>query len=377
MKTVAKNNDFVKIGQDYPHSNINAPPIDPFRSDPRCPRGALERGLVPMRGQPLTLYEREKLQLYLRSVASLREIANMLHRDHSVLVRELQRNTCRDGTYRAQMAQAYADRRRNKPRRKKLEADEDLKHFVVSKLSLEQWSPEQIAGRIKKRLDPSMNGKGISHETIYEFIYEGQGRSLGLYQYLRRKHKKRQKRYARKHRRKSPIPFVTPIQFRPMDIQEKKAFGHWESDTTICENKGEAVSVQYERSTQLARLTKTADKTAEATESVLRDLVESISVKSLTLDRGSEGGHHWKLRLDYGIDTYHCDPYSSWQKGGVENLNGLIRQYLPRGIDLSQISHHQIYVIQEQLNNRPRKGLGYQSPNERLRELQASGVVHW
>jgi len=83
------------------------------------------------------------------------------------------------------------------------------------------------------------------------------------------------------------------------------------------------------------------------------------------------------LRLDYHIDTYHCDPYASWQKGGVENLNGLIRQYLPRGTDLSQISHHQIYVIQEKLNNRPRKNLGYKSPNECLTELRRSGVVHW
>ncbi len=104
--------------------------------------------------------------------------------------------------------------------------------------------------------------------------------------------------------------------------------------------------------------------------------LESLPVKSLTFDRGSEGGHHWRLRMEYDIDTYHCDPYSSWQKGGVENLNDLIRQYLPRGTDLSHISHHQIYVIQEKLNNRPRKGLGYQTPNECLQSLRASGVVH-
>ncbi len=221
-----------------------------------------------------------------------------------------------------------------------------------------------------------MNGKGISHETIYTFIYEGQGRFLGLYQHLRRKHKKRQRRFARKHRGNKPIPFITPIQFRPMEINEKREFGHWESDTTVCENKGEAISVQYERSTQLCRLTKVEDKGAEETAGAWRRLVEEFTVKSLTMDRGSEGANHWKLRLDHGIETYHCDAYSSWQKGGVENLNGLIRQYLPRGIDLSEISHHQIYAIQEKLNNRPRKGLGYQSPNERLKELKASRVVH-
>jgi IS30 family transposase len=330
-----------------------------------------------MRGQPLTLYEREKIDLHLRGHWSIRDVAAMLRRDHSVLVRELQRNICQDGIYRAAKAQEYAEKRKSRKRKRKLEDDEDLKQYVLEKMIDDQWSPEQISGRIKKRLEPKMSGKGISHETIYQFIYEGQGRFLGLYQHLRRKHKKRQKRYARKHRRNQSISFITPIQYRPVEIQEKNEFGHWESDTTVCENKGEAVSVQYERMIQLARLTKTADKTAEATEGVLRDLIESTLVKSMTFDRGGEGGNHWKLRLDYGIDTYHCDPYSSWQKGGVENLNGLIRQYLPRGTDLSQISHHQIYVIQEKLNNRPRKSLNYRTPNELHTEFVNCGkVVH-
>lgn len=329
-----------------------------------------------MRGQPLTLYEREKIELHFRGHDSLRGIATMLRRDHSVIVRELQRNTCRDGTYRASKAHEYAEKRKGKKRKRKLEADGELRKYVTEQMITEQWSPVQISEEIKKRLEPWMNGKGISHETIYTFIYEGQGRFLGLYQHLRRGRKKRQKRYTRKQRGKQPISFITPIQYRPEDITEKTEFGHWESDTTVCEHRQEAVSVQYERSTQLCRITKVPDKTAEATEGVWRELIESLPVKSLTMDRGGEGGNHWKLRLDYGLDTYHCDAYSSWQKGGVENLNGLIRQYLPRGIDLSQISHHQIYVIQEKLNNRPRKGLGFQSPNGRLRELMASGVVH-
>ncbi len=330
-----------------------------------------------MRGQPLTQYEREKIDLHLRAHDSLRDIAKMLHRDHSVIVRELQRNTCRDGTYRANKSQEYADKRKSKKRKRKLETDEELQRYLLKQMIEEQWSPEQISAEIKKRLEPWMSGKGISHETIYQFIYEGQGRYMGLYQYLRRGRKKRQQRYARKHRGKQSISFITPIQYRPVDINERKEFGHWESDTTICEYRTEALSVQYERSTQLCRLTKVPDKGAESTEGALRDLIESLPVKSLTFDRGTEGANHWKLRLDYGIDTYHCDAYSSWQKGGVENLNGLIRQYLPRGIDLSQISHHQIYVIQEKLNNRPRKSLGFQSPNSRLRELRASGMVHW
>ena len=329
-----------------------------------------------MRGQPLTLYEREKIELHLRAHDSLRDIAKMLQRDHSVIVRELERNTCRDGTYRAEQAHEYAKKRQGKQRTRKLEMNEDLKQYIVEQMMVEQWSPEQIVGRLKKRLEPRMIGKGISHETIYQFIYQGQGRFMGLYQYLRRGHKRRQNRYSRKHRRNPPISFITPIQYRPEEINEKREFGHWESDTTICENRGEAISVQYERSIQLARLTKIPDKSMEATEGVWRELVESLPIKSLTMDRGSEGGNHWKLRLEHGIDTYQCDPYSSWQKGGVENINGLIRQYIPRGTDLSSITHYQIYVIQEKLNNRPRKLLDYQTPNERFRELMGSGVVH-
>lgn len=329
-----------------------------------------------MRGQPLTRYEREKIELHLRAQDSLRDIAKMLFRDHSVIVRELQRNTCRDGTYRALKAEEYAEGRKGKKRKRKLETDEELQRYVVQKMIDEQWSPEQIAAAIKKRLEPWMNEKGISHETIYTFIYEGQGRFLGLYQHLRRGRKKRQRRYMRKHRGKQPISFITPIQYRPREIEEKKEFGHWESDTTVCEYRDQAVSVQYERKTQLCRITKVPDKTAEATEGVWRNLIESLPVKSITMDRGSEGGNHWKLRLDDGIDTYHCDPYSSWQKGGVENLNGLIRQYIPRGSDLSKYSFYDIYLIQEKLNNRPRKTLGYKTPNQCAKPYVRSRVVH-
>jgi IS30 family transposase len=332
-----------------------------------------------MRGHPLTRYEREKIEFFLRAHESVRSIGRMLHRDHAVIVRELRRNTCRDGRYRAEEAHAYAEARKHKRQKKKLETDEDLKQYVVHRLIDDQCSPEQIEGILKNGLSPRMKGKGVSHETIYRFIYEGQGRFMGLYQHLRRKRKKRQRRYARKPRGNQPVSFITPIQYRPEEINEKQRFGDWESDTTICEHKGgEAISVQYERSVQLARLTKVQDKTAESTECVWRELIEELPVESITMDRGGEGGNHWRIRLEYGIDTYHCDPYCSWQKGGVENLNGLIRQYIPKGTDLSSLSHHDIHVIQEKLNNRPRKSLGYKTPNQCYEERVKRGlqVVH-
>lgn len=329
-----------------------------------------------MRGTELTFYERQKIECFIRGKMSHRQIAIQLYRDHTVISREVDRNADPDGRYVAVHAEKRAEARKRRRRKNKLESDEDLRRFVIDRISEDQWSPEQISGRIKKRLVPSMNGKGVSHETIYTFIYEGQGRFLGLYQHLRRSHKKRQRRYARTHRNHQPISFITPIRYRTDEINEKRTFGHWESDTTVCEFRKEAVSVQYERMIHLARLAKVPDKSAEATEETLRDLIGSLPVKSITLDRGTEGGTHWKLRMDYGIETYHCDPYCSWQKGGVENLNGLVRQYLPRGVDLSMISHHDIYAIQEKLNDRPRKALGYRTPNECLQELRGSGVVH-
>ncbi len=331
-----------------------------------------------MNGQELTLYEREKIQFHHKAGDSNRKIGKMLKRHHSIISRELKRNTCSDGVYRANKARELAEKRKKKRQKKKLEYDLDLQLYVITKMSVDQWSPEQISIRLKKRLEPRIIDHYVSHETIYQFIYTGQGRSMGLYQYLRRKHKRRQKRYSRKSRQKQPISHITPLSFRSQKINEKQVFGHWESDTTICENKGSALSVQYERKTQLARITKIVDKGAEATEGALRELVETLPkdcVKSITFDRGGEGAHHWKLRLDYDINTYHCDPYSSWQKGGVENLNGLIRQYIPRGTDLNNITNLQIYEIQEKLNNRPRKSLCGKTPNEVYAELMVKRVA--
>ena len=333
-----------------------------------------------MRGQPLTLYEREKLEFHLRGKWSIREVAGILHRNHSVLVRELKRNTCSDGVYRAVKAQEYADRRKHKKRKRKLEDDLELQNYVTQMLLEHRWSPDQISGILKSRLEPKMMGRGISHETIYQFIYEGSGRHMGLYQYLRRKHKHRQKRWGRKCRLKAGITLITPIRYRPEEINEKKTFGHWESDSVIFRKQSEILTVQYERTIQLLRFRRLQNKTADFTEWSLREFIEGSEkglIQSITFDRGTEGATHWKLKQDYGIETYHCNPYCSWQKGGVENMNGLLRQYLPIETNLSQLTDHDLYVIQEEINNRPRKSLGYRTPNQLL-ELHLSGgrMVH-
>jgi len=340
--------------------------------------------LASMKGQPLTMYEREKIEFFRRCGWSIRKIAKELCRDHSVISREFKNNTGRDGVYKAHKAHEYAQRRLKKIRKRKIETDERLREYIVSKIKDEQWSPEQIVGRLKKHPDPEMKGKGVSHETIYQFIYKGEGRFLGLYQHLRTKRKRRQPRYSRKYRKNKEnkqMQYITPICLREEKINNKTEFGHWESDTTICENKGQALSVQYERTIQLSNITRVQNKGAKETDEAIRYLVETSPkewVKSITFDRGSEGALHYNLRLDYDIDTFHCDPYKSYQKGGVEQMNKLIRQYIPRGTDLSQLTDKEIYEIQERINNRPRKQLHFRTPNECAKDISKSlEVVHW
>lgn len=302
----------------------------------------------------------------------------MLHRDHSVIVRELQRNVCPDGIYRAHKAHERALKRQDKPRKRKLDDDDVLRNWVAKQL-IEGWSPQQIAGRLKNRPDSQVIGSYVCHETIYQYIYEGDGRFMGLYQYLTRKRKKRQRRFGRKSRRNKGILYTTPIAFRPKEIEEKREVGHWESDSMVFLRHKPGLSVQKERLSQLTLIRKLHSMRAEETEDVLRFGIETMpsgAWKSVTFDRGSEGGNHWKLRLDYGIDTYQCDPYCSWQKGGVENTNGLIRRYLPRTTDPTTITNEDVYAVQERLNNRPRKSLGYKTPHEVFRELTGQEVVH-
>jgi len=324
-----------------------------------------------MRGQPLTLYEREKIELHLRGKWSVRRIARMLYRDHSVIVRELQRNRCLDGVYRARKAHERAEKRRNKPQKRKLDQDNVLRNRVVRQLQ-EGWSPEQISGRLKNRLDSYIAGSYVCHETIYQYIYEGQGRFMGLYQYLPHQHKKRRKYKGRKNRKNKGILYITPIKYRPKEIEEKQVFGHWESDSVVFQNHRPGLSVQRERITHLTRIRRLKNMRAETTEDALRYHIETMpdnTFKSITFYRGTEGANHYKLRLDYDINTYHCNPYCSWQKGAVENTNKLIRRYFPRNRDPKTITDQEVYEVQEILNNRPRKSLGYKTPNEFYREL--------
>jgi transposase, IS30 family len=315
----------------------------------------------------LKLYERQKLEYWLRTRQSLRAIARIIQRDHSVLVREVKRNANGDRKkYRADTAQRSADRRKCKQHKGKLEKYPELKEYVVEGLKKE-WSPDVIAGKLKIEGCEHI----ISHESIYHYIYNKEGRFEQLYKYLRQAKPKRQKAQSRKKSR-IRIPERISIHERPACVDARTRYGDWESDSVICSKQKSILSVQSERKSKLIRMHKARDKTAEETKHALVKTAESVSkdiFRTITFDNGTEGVRHTDIKKEYDVDTYFCDPFSSWQKGGVENANKLIRQYLPRGTDLSKLTDRDIYEIQEKLNNRPRKCLNYKSSNEIIKEV--------
>lgn len=315
----------------------------------------------------LKFYDRQKLEYWLRTKQSLREIAKIMKRDHSVLVRELQRNGNGDRKkYRADTAQRLFEKRKHGKHKGKLDKYPELKRQVLNGLQ-DEWSPDVIAGKMKLAKQTIT----ISHESIYHYIYEKDGRYEGWYKYLRQSKPKRQNRHTRKSS-KLRIPERISIHERPDYIDRRKRYGDWESDSVIFSKQKTALSVQSERKSKLIRMHKVLNKTAEETTNALIRTIESLPselFKTITFDNGGEGARHMEIKKEYDIETYFCDPFASWQKGGVENANKLIRHYLPRSTDLAKLTDRDIYLIQEKLNNRPRKCLNYQTPNEVINKV--------
>lgn len=313
----------------------------------------------------ITYFERQIIESGIRSGKSRRAIANSVGRDHRVIAREVKRNSHADTSYTARSAQHMTDTRERTRTKKKLERDTPLRAYVIEQLHADR-SPEQIAGILNTHPPDQLTDRTLCHETIYQYIYEGEGRYQHLYPHLRRGKKKRQHHRARKPRTLH-IPERISIHERPREVTHKTHYGDWESDSMICKKQQEIISVQYERKSQLVRIHKVANKTAAETTDAIRETIDSLPqylFRTMTFDNGTEGVGHTMIRDDYGIATYFCDAYASWQKGGVENINGLIRQYIPKDADLSQMTDEDMYAIQERLNNRPRKGLNYLTPNQ-------------
>ena len=314
-----------------------------------------------MRGKELTSRERERIEWYLKGNWSVRAMGRALGRNHGVVSREIHRNKKPGGLYSAVYAQELCDKRRVRKGnvKRKLDREEKLQEWVVERLKEDHWAPDVIAGKLRLTPPPQLDGVTISPESIYQWLYEGEGHTHGYWQYLPTKQKKRRRRGTRKTRKKSNIPNRVSIHQRDGAIDERTTLGHWETDSVIY-NKGikQRLSVQTERKARFVLIHRLPSGSSQDTLDALRETVASVPqelIKSITFDNGSEGALHETLRHDYGIQTYFCDPYASWQKGGVENMNRLIRRYLPRGTDLSKVTDQQIYAIQQTINDIPRK----------------------
>jgi len=318
--------------------------------------------------QYLTYYDRRIIEKLLNQNLSYRAIGRALSRSHTTISDEVSLNSGQLG-YSAERAQYYHEQRQlNKGNKKKLEMNVKLKEHVIAKLK-EDWSPEEISGRLKEFPDKEVGY--ICHETIYEYIYSVEGVRLKLYLLLRRHKPKRTKWHARK-KGKSNIPERTSIHERSDDINDRIEIGHWETDSMIFSQQKGILSVQVERRSRLVRLHKCLNKTAEKTLEAIIKTADSVPLKyflSVTFDNGTENVRHTELRENFDTKTYFCDPYCSWQKGLVENTNMFVRQYLPKNALIDTTTHEKIYEIQEKLNNRPRKCLGYMTPNEYFKSL--------
>ena len=322
----------------------------------------------------LALSEREEISRGITARQSARSIAKMLGRSPSTVSREISRNGGYD-RYRAASADDQAWARARRPKRCKLATNPWLRQAVASKLRL-NWAPEQIAGWLK-RAHPEDENCQVSHETIYRSLFV-QARGVlkkELLCHLRSKRTIRRSKQAGLHGDgRGQIKDPVSIRQRPAAVEDRAVPGHWEGDL-LSGSKNSYIATLVERHTRYVMLAKVANKDTQSVVSALikqaRKLPSEL-YKSLTWDRGKELTDHRRFTLTTNIDVYFCDPQSPWQRGSNENTNGLLRQYFPKGTDLSVHSQAHLNKVARQLNERPRKTMQFETPAERFNACVAS-----
>lgn len=318
----------------------------------------------------LTREQRYAIYLFLQDGKSQKEIANKLNVHKSTISREISRNCdMRSGIYNSDLAQRkYETRKKEKPRKEVFTAD--MKNEARALLKTE-FSPEQISGRLKL-----LNKLMVSHETIYRWIWADKRKNGDLHTFLRRQGRKYSKRGSSTNGR-GMIPDRVDIDLRPAIVELKERFGDLEIDTIIGKNhKGAIVTINDRASSKLwmrKLIGKEAVPLAEKTVDTLRPVQNLIH--TITADNGKEFAKHGQIAASLEISFYFCKPYHSWERGANENTNGLIRQYIPKKTDFSEISEQYIQEIEDKLNNRPRKRLGYLTPNEKFKILTNQNAV--
>jgi IS30 family transposase len=327
-------------------------------------------------GRYLTVEQREEIAIGLVLDLSLREIGRRIGRNASTISREVRRDGVRDagGHYRAVPAHRASEARARRPKRRKLE-HEPLRQRVEVELD-QKWSPEEIAGRLRREF-PDDEAMQVSHETIYRALYvQGRGqlrRELTACLRTGRAIRRPRRRVDGRADPDRRIPDKVMISERPAEVEDRAVPGHWEGDLILGKNNRSAIGTLVERSTRfvmLLHLPGPADAIAvrDAIVATIGTLPEALR-RSLTWDQGLEMRRHREITIAADLPIYFCDPQSPWQRGSNENTNGLLRQYFPKGTDLSVHTPAHLAAVADQLNGRPRKTLDFLKPAEVMAEL--------
>lgn len=307
----------------------------------------------------------------------LREIARRLGRHHTTISRELKRNgpSYPGVVYWYSFIESKIEEQRHKARCYRRQSHAPLLQYVEDKLR-EDWPPEVIAVRIRADF-PHDEKMRVSHETIYRWVALDAREGGTLYRHLRRRHKyrRRQKRYGSGRRF---IPGRVGIEERPIEVAERSRFGDWEGDLVVGRKGRGAIATHVERKSRLLLVAllpvRKADTFNNAAIPIFRGLPGHLC-QTLTLDNGKEFSQFKDLEAQTGLSVYFADPYAAWQRGTNENTNGLLRFYLPKGTDFKRLSANKLQKIVDRLNNRPRKCLGYRTPQEVFDEARGGALM--
>jgi len=308
-----------------------------------------------MKYQQLIQEQRYQISAYLKIGMTQTAIAKELNVHKSTVCRELKRNRGGRG-YRPQQAHRLAsERHRNKPKRR---IDAAVFTRIKSLLNTE-WSPEQISNRLKLEHLPA-----ASHETIYQYVYQNKQTGGMLYTHLR--HQRKYKKRSSKYDKRGIIPNRQSIDERPLIVETRSRLGDWETDTIIGSRHRQAIVSLVERKSRFCLLQKVAYKSAELVQTAICQKLKPLKRKVLTItsDNGKEFARHTAIAAALKADFFFAHPYAAWERGTNENLNGLVRQYFPKRTDFSKLTDEEVELVTDRLNNRPRKTLGFRTPNE-------------
>lgn len=312
----------------------------------------------------ITEKQRYAISKMLQVPMSKKDIAEAIGVDRSNIYREIKRNCdSRSGKYNPDLAQRKADKRKVEKKRKELFTQAMKKR--VKKLLRKDLSPEQIVGRSQVE-----NIAMVSHETIYCWIWQDKRQGGDLHKSLRRQGRKYSKRGS-KNAGRGFIPNRVEIDQRPSIVEQKERFGDLEIDTIIGKNHKGAILTINDRATSRVWIRKLSGKEAIPVAKIAVWALRKVKnlIHTITADNGKEFAKHEEIAQKLEIKFYFCKPYHSWERGANENTNGLIRQYIPKGKDFSEVTNKQIKWIENKLNNRPRKRLGYLTPNEKFKQI--------